>query len=168
MDVKAALNNLKNSKVFTKWRKYHKDTFFSYAFKIKEEMPNGDWQLGFYDKKSDTITTFVIEGGRVSIRPNEEIFKRDETDINKLDIEKVKLSFDAIVQNAVQFQQKNYPKDKSIKTIAILQNIQEFGDIWNLTFVTESFNTLNMKINASNGKIVEHRLSSILSLRQKE
>ena len=72
------------------------------------------------------------------------------------------------MQKANEFQQSNFPKDRSIKTIAILQNLPEFGNIWNLTYVTEAFNTLNIKIDALNGQVLEHNLTSIFSFRQKE
>jgi len=55
-----------------------------------------------------------------------------------------------------------------VKIIAILQNLENLGNVWNLTFVIAAFNTLNMKINAENGKIVEHKLSSILSFKKDE
>ena len=53
-----------------------------------------------------------------------------------------------------------------IKTIAILQNIKPHGNIWNLTYITQAFNTLNMKIDASTGKILDHNHSSIFSFRK--
>ena len=81
-------------------------------------------------------------------------------------IGKVKLTFDTAIEKANEFQQKNFPKDNCIKTIAILQNIHQFGNIWNITYITESFNTLNMKINAENGNVLEHNLSSVFSFRK--
>ncbi len=42
----------------------------------------------------------------------------------------------------------------------------EFGDIWNITYVTEAFNTLNMKIDAENGRVLEHNLASVFSFRK--
>lgn len=165
MDIKSALKKLEKSSDFKKWHIKNRDTYFSYAFKILQEMPD-EWQLGFYDKKKDRITTFIIVGDDIKVSPEEEVFKKEDTKINGIQLSKVKLTFDSIIVKADQFQHKNFPKDKSIKTIAILQNIQTFGNIWNITYITESFNTLNMKIDASNGKILEHNLSSIFSFRK--
>ena len=166
MDLKPALKKLENSADFKKWKQSNKNTYFSYAFKIPQEMNSNEWQLGFYNEKNDKITTFVLNDGGIKIRPEEEIFKKEDTKVSEIQIDKVKLTFDNILGKADEFQQKNFPKDKSIKTIVILQNISQFGNIWNITYVTEAFNTLNMKINASNGKILEHNLSSILSFRK--
>jgi len=168
MDIKLALKKLEDNKDFKKWQHKNKGTYFSYSFKIPQEMKEDEWQFGFYNSKSDKITTFVIEGDNVHIRPEEDVFKREETKINEVELEKVKLSFDGAIQKANEFQQKNFPKDRSIKTISILQNLPELGNIWNITYVTEAFNTLNLKIDALNGKILEHNLTSIFSFRQKE
>ena len=166
MDLKIALKKLEENSEFKKWHKKNKNTYLSYAFKIPQEMDSDDWQFGFYNKKKDRITTFVVSGDNVNIRPEEEIFKKEETKVNEIQLDKVKLTFDNAMAKANEFQEKNFPKDKSIKTIVILQNISEFGNIWNVTYVTEAFNTLNMKINASNGRILEHNLSSVFSFRK--
>jgi len=165
MDLKSALKKLEVSKDFKAWNKKNKNTYFSYAFKIQQDMTN-EWQLGFYNSKKDKITTFVINDSSIRIRPEEDVFKREETKVNKINIEKIKLTFEAALNKADYFQSKNYPNDKSIKTIVILQNISSYGDIWNITYITESFNTLNMKIDASNGKVIEHNLASVFSFRK--
>ena len=165
MDLKPALNKLEESKDYKDWHKKNKITSFSYAFRIPQEMPD-EWQLGFYDKKKDRITTFVVNGSSISIRAEEEIFKKDETKISGIEMGKVKIAFDDAIGKAGEFQSKNYPKDKSVKTIAILQNIPSYGNIWNITYITESFNTLNMKIDASSGKVLEHNSSSVFSFKK--
>ena len=165
MDLKLAMKKLEGSRDFKVWRRKNKSNFFSYAFKIPQEM-SSQWQLGFYDRKKDRITTFVVGDSLISIRPAEEIFKKEETKINEIDINKVKVTFDNALEEADDFQSKNFPNNKSVKTIAILQNVPALGNIWNITYITETFNTLNMKIDASTGKIIEHNFASILSLRK--
>jgi len=167
MDLKSALKKLEEKPLFKEWKHKNKNTYLSYAFKIPQEMDANEWQLGFYDKKKDNITTFVITGDTVNIRPEEELFKNEEMEVNEIEIDKVRMTFDNVVLKGSEFQQKNYPKDKSIKTIAILQNLPNFGNVWNLTYITESFNTLNMKIDASSGKVLEHHISSVFSFRMK-
>ena len=166
MELKDSFKKLQESQDFRKWRQKNKNAYFSYAFKIPQEMGLNDWQLGFYDEKKDKITTFVVENENIKVRPEEEIFKKEETKVEGIQLNKVKLTFDNAIEKANEFQQKNFPKDKSIKTIAILQNISKLGNIWNITYVTEAFNTLNMKIDASSGKILEHAISSVFSFRK--
>ena len=165
MELKQALNALEQSRKFKDWQKKNISAYFSYAFKIIQEMPN-EWQLGFYDSKKDKITTFVIDKANIKIRPEEEIFKKENVKVNEVQLEKVNLAFDSVLEKANEFQQQNFPKDKSIKTISILQNIEELGNVWNITCITESFNTLNIKMDASSGKVIEHNLSSIFSFKE--
>ncbi|MBI2654556.1 hypothetical protein HYX02_07175 [Candidatus Woesearchaeota archaeon] len=165
MDLKPALEKLEESPEFKKWKQKNKDTYLSYAFKIPQEMPN-EWQLGFYDKKKDKITTFVINGNNIKVRLEEDVFKKESAKVNEISIAKVKLTFDTAIKKANEFQQKNFPKDRSIKTIAILQNLPKLGNIWNITYLTEAFNTLNMKIDAASGKMLEHNIQSVFSFRK--
>ena len=167
MDINIALKKLENSQHFKQWKQKNKATYLSYIFKIPQEMQKDDCQMGFYDHKKDKITTFVLSDGAVNMREEEDVFKHDEMDVKEIELGKIKLDFDSIIFRANEFQQRNFPKDRSIKTIAILQNLPSLGNIWNITYVTETFNTLNMKIDASNGKILEHNLTSVFEFRAK-
>lgn len=166
MDLKPALKKLEENRDFKNWRKKNQNTYLSYAFKIPQEMPKDEWQFGFYNKKKDKITTFVVDTDKISIRPEEEVFKKEGAKVNEIQLNKVKITFDNAIAKANEFQSKAFQKDSSMKTIAILQNIQALGNVWNITYITELFNTLNMKIDASNGKVLQHNLSSIFSFRK--
>ena len=166
MDLKPSLKKLEESNDFKKWHQKNKNTYLSYVFKIPQEMSSEEWQFGFYNKKKDKITTFIISGDNIKSRPEEEIFKKEDMKVEGIQLDKVKLAFDSAIGKADEFQQKNFPKDKSVKTIAILQNMPKLGNVWNITYVTEAFNTLNMKIDAATGRVLEHKLSSIFSFRK--
>ena len=164
MEFKKALSKLEESSEFKKWREKNKDDYFSYAF-CELSDAGGEWQIGYYNKKNDKITTFVINE-KIEIMPQEEVFKKPDMKVNKIDLNKVKLTFAEIVDKAIEFQKENYPKEVVDKTIAILQNLEEFGNVWNITFITRSFNTLNIKMNAGNSKVLKHKLSSIFEFRK--
>src|SRR3989344_6513505 len=129
MELKLALKKLRESDNFRKWEQKNKGTYFSYAFKIPQEMDDGEWQLGFYDRKKDRITTFVTKDDSISIRPEEEVFNEEKTQVDEVELSKVRLSFDDAMAKSSEFQQKNFPKDKSMKTIAILQNLPNLGNV---------------------------------------
>lgn len=167
MDFKPALKKLEQSSDFKEWHGRNRNTYFSYAFKIPQEMASSDWQLGFYNKRNDKITTFVVTADRIEVRPEEDVFKKEDMEVSEVALDKVKLTFDNALEKASQFQQKNFPKERSVKTIAILQNMENKGNVWNITYVTEAFNTLNMKIDALTGKVIEHNFASIFSFRKK-
>jgi len=96
----------------------------------------------------------------------EEVFKKPDMKVNEINTAKLKLPFDKIINKAESFKKKKYPKEIDDKIIAILQNLEPFGDIWNLTYITKTFNTLNIKVDAENGRILQHKLSSIFDFRK--
>ncbi|MBI2651684.1 hypothetical protein HYX01_04390 [Candidatus Woesearchaeota archaeon] len=161
MELKSALEKLKKSTEFLEWSKENTNNFFSYAFQIPEENKE-DWQLGFYQKSTDKMTTFIVGATLITIRKDEEIFKKPDMELIPIDVKKVKVSFNKISKKAINFQKENYPKELISKTIAILQNLKECGDHWNITYITHSFNALNIKVNAENGEVISHSLDNFM------
>jgi len=167
MELNQALERLNKSKEYKDSVKEDKDIFLSYALMTIEKNEASPWQLGFYDRATDKITTFVIGKGEIAVQKEEEVFKKPGTEVKPIDMEKSKLKFDEIIKKAEKFKKEEYPKETISKTIAILQNLQDFGTIWNITFVTDSFNTLNLKINAENSEVLHHNLESLMSFVKK-
>lgn len=162
MELKEALSRLEKSNEFREWGKKNKEDYFSYAFC---ELNTEEWQIGYYNKKIDKITTFIVNE-KIKVMPMDEVFKEPDSKVNKIELNKVKLTFSEVIDRATEFQKKKYPKEEANKIIAILQNLKGFGNIWNLTFITKTFNTLNIKVNAGNGKVLGYKLSSIFDLRK--
>ena len=164
MDLKDALNTLEKDAKFISWRKKHKDDYFSYAFRTFMDGNDDEWQLGYYNKQNDSLTTFVLNG-KITIREGEEVFKKPDMDILEIKLDDFKMTLDEIMKKANSHIKSKYPNEKSIKIIAVLQNLSDLGLVWNMTFITETFNVLNMKINASNGKILQEKLEPIISFK---
>jgi flagellin-specific chaperone FliS len=167
MELGQAIKKLNESKEFKEWTKKNKDTFLSYAFKMLEDNKNVPWQLGFYHKATDKIITFIVDRGSIQMQKEEEVFKKPDMEVRKLEIEKVKLPFEEILKKSKKFQNNKYPKELISRTIAILQNIEEYDTVWNITYVMHSFKTLNMKVNPENGKILYHSLESLMDFIKK-
>jgi hypothetical protein len=165
--VKKAIADLEKSKEFEDWKKENKDSYFSYAFNMVKGSDLEDWQLGFYDKKTDKVTTFIIKKQGIEIVPEQDIFKKDETEVKEIDMSEDKFTVDDILKKAQEFQENNCPKDAPAKIIIILQNLQGFGNIWNITYVTKAFNTLNMKISTSTARVLEHKVTPLMDFREK-
>jgi len=166
MELKTILNKLKSNEDFKSWKKDNTNTFFSYAFNILKEENFDGWQIGFYNKDNDKITTFLVKKDKIEINTGEDIFKKSDMKVNKINMEKLKLPFEKILEKTETFKGKNYPKEIEEKIIVILQNLNPFGDIWNITYITKAFNTLNIKVNPENGKILQHKLSSIFAFQK--
>jgi len=166
MDLKLALKKLKQSKEFKDLNKKNNDIYFSYALIMLEDNKTMPWQLGFYHKSTDKMITFIVED-KIKVEKEEEIFKKPGMEVKPLDIEKAKVPYNEILKKAEDFKKNKYPKELVSKTITILQNLKGYGDIWNITYVTHSFKTLNMKINAENGEIIDHNLQSLMDFVEK-
>ena len=167
MELKQAFEKVSKNKEYKDSIMENNGIFFSYALITIEKNDASPWQLGFYDKAADKITTFVIGKDEISVQKEEEVFKKPGMEVKPIDMEKAKLKFDEIIKKAEKFKKEEYPKESISKTIAILQNIEDYGTIWNITFVTDSFKTLNLKINAENGEIMHHNLESIMDFVKK-
>ena len=167
MELKQALERLNKSKEYKDSIKENKDIFFSYALMTIENNETSPWQLGFYNKATDKITTFVIGKDEIAVQREEEVFKKPGMEVKPIDMERAGKKFNEIIKKAEKFKKEEYPKETISKTIAILQNLGEYGMVWNITYVTDSFKTLNLKINAENSEVVHHNLESIMDFVKK-
>ena len=167
MELKQAFEKVSKNKEYWDSIKENEDIFFSYALMTMEKNEASPWQLGFYNKATDKIMTFVVGKDEIAAQKEEEVFKKPGMEVKPIEMEKAKLKFDEIIKKAEKFKKEEYPKEAISKTIAILQNLQGFGTIWNITFVTDSFKTLNMKINPENGEVMHHNLESLMNFVKK-
>jgi len=158
MDYKELYNKLIKSSEFRGWKKKNPKAYLVHFFKMEEEN-KGDWQIGYFDKKKDRITTFLV-GEQIGVVPEQEVFKKTSA-IKRLVINKVKVSSEKAQGIVKKVQEKDYPGETPIKKILILQNIER-GHVWNITYITKGFNTLNIKIAADTGKIVKRELSPLI------
>ncbi len=163
MDFKTALKKLKNSSEFKKWVFKNKKSYLTYAFTMIENSEKSEWQIGYYDKKLDKVTVFTINNN-IKINPEQDIFKKPGTAVKKINLKDVKFSLDKVLKKAQTIKEKKYPKELVTKTIAILQNI-ELGQLWNITLITSSLNTINIKIDAKTGKTIKHELVSLFQFK---
>ncbi len=166
MDFKETFEKLKGSGAFKEWNAQNPENFFSYALKIFEEKTEDPWQFGFYLKSKEKMVSFTVDGDNIRMEQEDEVFKRPETEVRHISLENVNLEFKDILELANRFKKEKYPGETASKTIAILQNLDTYDDIWNLTLITHSFNALNMKLSAESGRIVYYHIESLLNFRQ--
>jgi len=164
MAIKQIIRVLESSSKFKSWRENNKKAYLSYIFKTFEKNDNDDWQLGYYEPDNDALATFTVTKSNVELQDNQEVFKKTEKKVPKLEIEKVTIGYGKAQEIAKTFQKESYKNEIAGKIIIILQNLESYGQIWNITYVTLAFNTLNIKIDASSGKVLHHELSSLLNL----
>jgi hypothetical protein len=160
MDIKDVISRVESSDSFKYFIKAYPENYLVHIFRIADSENKDEWQVGYYSKKTDKVTIFEIADA-VKILPPEEVFKEKDF-IALLDLSKVNISFDDALQKSEDVVKKYYTLESFTKAIALLQNISEFGQIWNMTLITMTFSVINVKINASNGETIKHTRESLL------
>ncbi len=157
MDFKQELKRLQSSNEFKEWKKTNKQSYLVHGFIMVKEDKKTAWQIGYYDKAKDRVTSFFMED-QIKISPAAEVFKKQGT-VKELDLDKIKINLDKALKIAEKEQKKH--KEVIAETIAIIQNL-DIGTVWNITYLTRSLNAINSKINAINGKILHQAKTSFL------
>ena len=158
MEAKESILLLEKSSTYTNWKKDNLSTYLVNCFKMTDPGKDSDWQIGYYDKDSKKITTFLV--GDEIILNNQDDVLREKGIIQPLNLENIKITYDEAIESALNCQNEKYPGNAPLKKIVVLQNIDE-GEIYNVTFVTQSFKTLNIKVSHVDGKIISDKMTSI-------
>lgn len=133
----------------------HPELYLVHLFQMTGINP----QVGYYSTKTKKVTTFDLG---IPIQMREEVpFQEEAHTIKGLDIKKIKLSMDEALAIADTIRKEKYKSEPTNKQILILQNIEQ-GQMFNITFVTNSFKTLNVKINAETTEVISHSLANLI------
>lgn len=163
--LKTSIKKLNEFKEFEDYKKENPDAYFTAGFVMMDENDKGKWQIDFYSPKKHKITSFVIDK-KVQVMPSEQIFQKEVKKIEKLDIDKVKVTLNVAFDKINEILQKKFPHEVPSKKIVIIQML-DGKEIWNISYITTTFNLINVKIDAKNGKVLEAKLDTLLDLRKK-
>ncbi len=143
---------IEQSKLFQQWKKQHPDSYLVHFFCMNNQM-----QTGYYEKKTDAITTFFL-GKEIINKVDTEIFREHKV-IPPLNLKEVHISLQKAKEIVKQLLKK-YP-DPVTKEIIVLQNLKK-EPVYNMTFITATFKMLNVKISAKNGEILKEEMQSLM------
>lgn len=160
--ISETIKKLEKSKEFTSWKKNYKKAYLAHAFKV---IDNPGWEIGYFNPGTNLITVFVVNGS-ITRNPDAEVFKEQEKLVNHLDIKKAKINEENALKNARKVLDENYKGTTVFKIFMILQDIDKIGQVWNITFVTEQFKTVNIKIDSSTGSCLSHKIVSLMEGRK--
>lgn len=163
MEITDILDRLEKNKEFKEWKEKNKTSFLVHVFKLLDDANKDDWQVGYYNK-DDTITTFIITPDDIKIAETENIFKKPEAKIRKLEKDKIKIDITQALQTAEKIQATEYKQEIPFKIITILQKL-DIGQVYNVTYITQSFKALNLKIDSSSGKVLKKTLQPIMEFK---
>lgn len=163
MDYIDAFRKLSASSSFKDWQKKNKKCYLAHFFsEFDNKMVPDHWQVGYYDKVKDTIATFFVDS-EVTLHPSAEVFK-DGGVVLELDISAVKIDGIEALERAHAVQKKKYSAHTPMKGILILQHLN-LGTVWNVTFITQAFAALTVKVDAVSGEVVRDHLVSLFDLK---
>ncbi len=154
MNFKEIIAKIESSEEFKEYKKQNKDSFLADIFTIIKEKEAEDWQFDYYSKSKDKITSFIIQDKEIQEK-EEEIFRKDNSEIIKLNLNNIKIT----VEKALEEINKK-TKEKPNEIIIALQVINK-KETWNITYLTTSFKTINTKIDAKSGKIISQEETSL-------
>jgi len=166
MRFKRLISDIEKHPEFKEWSGKH-DTYLANIFYMRTQ-ESIVLQAGYYNKKTDKMASISIVDGKLEIVEEKEVFKRPETEVRKLVMEDVCINLDAMQELIKKFINDSYPKVKLSKEIIILQETEVESKphiIWNVTYISADFKVLNIKMDAKDGKILSHKLRSIMEFR---
>jgi len=164
MDINEIIKAVEDSEDF---KNIDPDHYLVHIFRMMGPDKSEDCQIGYYSKKVDKIIVFDYNEGIIKATPPQEAFK-EKNYIAALDLSKVKVSMDDALNTAQQVVKENYPAHLLSKAIVLLQKLPEFGQIWNITVITHTFQVINIKVDAKTGKTIKHSMESLLGWKKEE
>ena len=164
MHITDVLETLHAADTFTAWKKEHTHHFLAHIFKMLDKENHESWQVGYYNPESGSILSFLVEGDNVSALEESEPFKKPGTSIKELNMEDVQIDHGEAISIANKTQKESYPQDQPVKTFFILQHI-EGKTVYNITYFTATFKTLNIRVSAQDGRIVKEELNQFFSFK---
>lgn len=159
MYVLALAKTLSQNSKFKEWKSKNQNSYLVHFFKFG----NQEWEIGYYNP-NDTITSFVIKKNTIEIIPETKIFKKNKRKLKKLELKKIKVDYEESIEIATKFREKKYKNEKPVEIILILQKL-DIGQVYNITFLTQNFNTLNIKIDTETGKVIKDLLKPLISFK---
>ena len=103
MGFKEELERLESSKEFKDWK--NESNYIVHGFIMINKGNETPWQIGYYDKVLDKVTSFFMEENIKKSTPAD-VFKK-EGSVKELDLGKVKLDLDEALSKAKQGQKKS-------------------------------------------------------------
>ncbi|MFH1073354.1 MAG: hypothetical protein V1743_08045, partial [Nanoarchaeota archaeon] len=162
MNPKEIVEKLEASQEFKSFLKQNPDYYLSSIFSFKDGRNEG-WKVGYYSPKKDKIVSFSLNP--VSHDAPEEVFK-DEAIVEKLNLEKVKIDIDNALKICDELHSRKYAMHTCTKRFVVLQNYKQ--TMYNVTMITDTFNIINIKLDAEDGKVISEFLKPAMAFEQKE
>ncbi|MBI2666913.1 hypothetical protein HYX13_04835 [Candidatus Woesearchaeota archaeon] len=159
MEPQEVLTQLKNTSLFTEWKKENKQSFLSHFFSpidfmnIPQQEPA--WEIGFLNSQKKKVTVFFQNDtdGEFSHRAPENVFQEKDDIIEELIFHNVKISFHQAIEAFTSHLKQEFPAVAVKQGFVILQSLQG-NTLWNISGITSTFSVINLKLHAKTGKVL--------------
>lgn len=130
-----------------------------------------EWQVGIVDSTDDKIIPCIfnvfeeegeIKTSEIKIEKAAEAFKKPDKKIEEFNLTNFEFKFEDALKKCFEVQAKKYPSHYPMRIIVLLQKI-DGKQMWNITFLSMSFETLNIRIDSKTGIVVSDKVSSLIS-----
>lgn len=159
MQLREALKKLLDSKEYREWHDANPDHYLAHGFYMDGDNVVGEWQVGFFNKHDNRITTFTL-GNEITINPPSELFQK-ESGVRELITQAFESDSDEALDVANEHRKEKYKGHEPTKTMILLQHL-EAGQVWNISFITNKFAVCNVKVDAKTLEIVSSSCESLL------
>tara|TARA_Y100000310_G_scaffold344775_1_gene459430 strand:- start:13291 stop:13785 length:495 start_codon:yes stop_codon:yes gene_type:complete len=159
-ELKNSIKKIEESKEFKSYKSKFPDSYLTAGFMIYDKLDNAKWQIDFYNPNDKRVTPFELDNG-IKIYDSGEVLSKSKQ-ISKLRLTKVKINFEELMKICNKIKKKHGETEN--KTIVILQVLND-KEVWNLTYLTNSFNILNIKVDANKGDVIETKRESLMGFK---
>ena len=164
MNILEIIKKVETSDDFIDISELYEDLFLAHVFIMLDGDKLMDTQVGYYNPDNSKMTSFVLSDDEIQCLPETDVFQKPGTEIESVNKEHISLEFDEIKKLALGILSEKYKQSPS-KQIYILQNVQS-RQVWNVTFLTNGFSTINVKIDSSSGEIVSHEEVNLVDFKK--
>ncbi len=159
------LKRLSVDSIFKDWKKMHPKSFLSHFFcpVSADFKAKANWEIGYFEpekiepeKSPGKITIFTaLENCGFDIKPADDVFKKPNENVEKLEMNKVRTKVDDAVISFQEKLKKFFPSEQIGDGFIILQTIKD-ETIWNFSFISRTLKFLNIKFNTENNECASH------------
>ncbi|MBU0615772.1 MAG: hypothetical protein KJ601_06785 [Nanoarchaeota archaeon] len=154
--INDTIGKLISSIEFKEWKAKNPDSYLAHLFVM---FGQDEPQVGYFNP-NHTITTFIVSE-IIKVMPEAKPLQEEKQKLLPLELDKIKLTVEQAMEKAEELQRQEFSQEIPVKKFLILQKL-ELGQVFNITFLTQTFNTLNIKIDSETGEIIEKSLKKLM------
>jgi len=150
MELKEAVVVVEQSDAFTRWKKDHQDWKLAHGILLED-----GWHVGYTN--GHHMATFTLNP--VKVEDDQETYKPKDEEIKSLDVAQVTLTLQEAKEAFENVREEHYPSEVIMKPILLIQQLEQ--PVYNITGVTMSFQTINVKLDMQ-GQVLDKSKQALI------